>query len=102
MCSRAGVGLASGQRVKRVVAVGGDRVAMKRGRLILNGRSVPEPYAQTCATDAPVASDCEFPRPIEVPRGTVYVLGDNRAFSEDSRFWGPVDVRYVLGRVRRP
>ena len=77
--------------LKRVVALPGDRVRIDRGALIVNGRPVPEPYVS-------------FPDRRSVAEVTVgphqlYVLGDNRAESEDSRVWGPIDESAVTGKA---
>ena len=80
--------------LKRVVGVGGDRVAIEDGLLVVNGRRPAEPY-----TD-PEAIDSVFFGPVRVPPGTVFVLGDNRFDSDDSRDYGPVAVGEVIGRVR--
>jgi len=80
--------------LKRVVAVGGDKVEIRDGRLLVNGRRRVEPY-----TD-PDAIDSVFFGPVRVPAGTVFVLGDNRGDSADSRRFGPVPTRDVIGRVR--
>jgi signal peptidase I len=82
--------------IKRVVAVGGDRVALKGGHVILNGKAVSEPFAAPCD---PATSACDFPDPITVPKGYVYMLGDNRGNSDDSRFWGPVPLDWVVGKA---
>ena len=79
--------------IKRVVAEGGDRIALRRGRVIRNGRPVDEPFG--CRE----GGTCDFPREITVPRGHLFVLGDNRGASDDSRFWGPVPEDWVRGRV---
>jgi signal peptidase I len=78
--------------IKRVVAVGGDRIALRGGRVIRNGRPVDEPFR--CSGEG-----CDFPREITVPRGHLYVLGDNRGASDDSRFWGPIPEDWVRGKV---
>jgi signal peptidase I len=95
-CAQATRDTSSVRMIKRVVAVGGDRLALRRGRVVLNGRRPAEPYVSGACR--PVRA-CDLPRAITVPRGTVYVLGDARGRSDDSRFWGPVAVRQVLGRV---
>lgn len=81
--------------VKRVVAGPGDRLAMREGRLILNGKQVDEPYARPC----PRVLGCEFDGTITVPDGHWYMVGDNRGMSDDSRFWGPVPTDWVTGQV---
>ncbi len=80
--------------LKRVVGVGGDRVAIKDGLLVVNGRRPAEPY-----TDAD-AIDSVFFGPVRVPAGSVFVLGDNRRDSADSRTFGAVPNRDVIGVVR--
>ncbi len=79
--------------VKRVVAVGGDSVGIEDGQLIVNGTSVVEDYIDNAEMDG------FFTGPDVVPPGQVYLLGDNRDTSEDSRVFGPVDVDDVEGRV---
>jgi len=84
--------------IKRIIAVEGDRVAIKGGRAIVNGMAVEEPYANAGPADGPFANMAE----IRVPAGHVYVLGDNRANSVDSRdtvAHGPVPLANLIGRV---
>lgn len=45
------------------------------------------------------SADCQFPVAVTVPRGHVYLLGDNRGASQDSRFWGPVPISWVIGEA---
>jgi len=78
--------------VKRVVAVGGDTIGFEDGILIRNGRPVDEPYT----TDF---LDGVYYGPDVVPPGQLYLLGDNRFDSEDSRNFGTVPVDTVVGRV---
>ena len=83
--------------VKRVVAGPGDTIAMSAGRVILNGKPLPERYVNVslCAHNPA----CTYPKAITVPRGYFYMLGDNRGGSDDSRFWGPVPLAWIVGRV---
>jgi signal peptidase I len=80
--------------LKRVVAVGGDTVGIEDGVLVVDGRRPREPYAD------PEAIDSVYFGPVRVRAGTVFVLGDNRADSEDSRDFGAVPARDVIGRVQ--
>jgi signal peptidase I len=84
--------------IKRIVAVGGDRVTIKAGRAIVNGMAVEEPYVQEGAHGGPLA---EMPE-TQVSAGHVFVLGDNRAKSVDSRdsvAHGLVPLSNLIGRV---
>lgn len=83
----------SGTVVKRVAAVGGDRVAIEDGVLVVNGTAVVEPWFDQTRIDG------EYHGPVAVPPDTVWVLGDNRGESVDSRRFGPVPVDSVIGRV---
>jgi signal peptidase I len=100
-CDRPHGGPARVTFVKRVVAVAGDRVALRAGRVIRNGRLAREPFANVSACGADAAAACSLPRAITVPPGDVYVLGDNRGASDDSRFWGAVPRASLIGRVDR-
>ena len=84
--------------IKRVVAVAGDRLAIRRGRVYVNGTE-RDPWK--IAPDA-VCGICNLPVSIRVPVGSVYVLGDNRGESADSREWGPVRVGWIVGKVETP
>lgn len=84
--------------VKRIVAGPGDRISIRDGRVIRNGTLAVENFIQPCANQV---DGCDFPRTFTVAAGRYYVLGDNRESSDDSRFWGPVAPRSILGRVQR-
>jgi signal peptidase I len=79
--------------VKRVVAVAGDVVALRDGRLVVNGRTVHEPWSD------PQLIDSVYFGPERVPADTVFVMGDDRANSQDSRTFGPVPIAQLTGHV---
>ena len=80
--------------LKRVTALGGDRLEIKNGVLYVNSKPVQEPYA---VHHAPVHSPDESWGPTVVPEGKLFVMGDNRDNSSDSRDWGFVPTSNVIG-----
>jgi signal peptidase I len=79
--------------VKRVVAGPGDRISIDNGHVILNGKRQTEDFARPCGG----GSDCDFPREVTVPADHYFMMGDNRGASDDSRFWGPVPRKWIIG-----
>lgn len=82
--------------IKRIVAVGGDTIAMGRdGRFTINGKPIDEPFiAPQNRRTQPGGL-----LPYKVPSGMVFVMGDNRNNSGDSRFNGPVAVSGIVGKA---
>ena len=80
--------------LKRVTALGGDRLEIKNGVLYVNSQPVKEPYA---VHHAPVHNPLESWGPTVVPEGKLFVMGDNRDNSSDSRDWGFVPMSNVIG-----
>lgn len=78
--------------IKRVVALPGDTIADQDGRLIINGAPLEEPYLQPGDTTTNVA-------PQTIPAGHVFVMGDNRNDSRDSRYFGPLSEDLIVGRA---
>jgi signal peptidase I len=95
MCDEPVARFAQVRLVKRVVGVAGDRLAVRDGHLIVNGKAEDESGLIPCDE----VTLCTFPKTIVVPPESVYVLGDNRGASEDSRVFGPVPVTAVQGRI---
>jgi signal peptidase I len=90
--------------LKRVVAVPGDKISVRNGRLILNGKAVESTDSQEHLGDHSHAlslQDGGGPDfgPATVPPGKVLVMGDNRGNSRDGRSFGWVDVSSVLGEA---
>jgi len=77
--------------VKRVIGVPGDAIAIDRGVVRVNGRTLDEPYVNS--------RDATGMRSTTVPAGAVFVLGDNRRESDDSRAFGAVPESAVIGRA---
>ena len=81
--------------VKRVIAVGGETVDLRNGNVFVNGQQVNIPQAH--GTSLPQAPQIVYP--FTVPQGQIFVMGDNRTFSSDSRTFGPVPVASIIGKV---
>ncbi len=79
--------------VKRIVALSGDTVGTEDGILVVNDGPQRESYVDHATVDS------TYFGPVTVPEGTVFLLGDNRAESIDSRTYGAVDLDAVVGRV---
>jgi signal peptidase I len=83
--------------VKRVIAVEGDTIQGGPDGTIVNGRLLSEPYTVQVSAETPVGSNPKF-GPISIPSNKLFVMGDNRGNSYDSRYFGFVDVSQVKGK----
>jgi signal peptidase I len=79
--------------IKRVVGVPGDRISVRGGRLLVNGEPQREPYVNKKLPDSSSSA------PTTVPEDHVFVMGDNRANSRDSRYFGTVPERKIEGEA---
>jgi signal peptidase I len=85
--------------VKRVIALPGQTIYSAGNSIYVDGRRLPESYLpphDPLGRQIPGASAAA---PFHVPPGEFYVMGDNRAISCDSRFWGPIKGRSIIGQV---
>jgi signal peptidase I len=81
--------------IKRVVGVPGDRISIIGGHVYRNGVREKDGYAAPCGSDP----SCTFRTPIKIPPGDYFMMGDNRGQSDDSRFWGPIPGKWIIGEA---
>jgi signal peptidase I len=79
--------------IKRVVAGPGDTLYIKGGHAFVNGKRQADGFTAPCEG----GTGCDFPRPIKIPADHWFMMGDNRGQSDDSRFWGPVPRKWIIG-----
>ena len=84
--------------IKRLAAVGGDTVEIREGRLVINGAPVDDgPLSAVRYSNQ--GGYGQKGQAVEVPADALFVLGDNPGSSHDSRFWGFVPKRLLIGRA---
>jgi signal peptidase I len=81
--------------IKRVIGLAGDKIRFEDGFVYVNGERLNEPYQATPETFCTGEAHCR----LVVPESAVYVLGDNRTNSADSRFFGPVSLDAIVGKA---
>jgi signal peptidase I len=81
--------------IKRIVAGPGDSLRVRNGIPIVNGKAVRKGKTMPCGG----GESCNFPIPIRIPPGHFFMMGDNRGASDDSRFWGPVPRKWIIGKA---
>lgn len=94
VCAQATAAASNEIFVKRVVGEPGDLIAVLGGSVLRDGALERAPFSTPCHDAA-----CNFPVSIRVPAGELFLMGDDRAMSDDSRYWGPVPTSWIIGKV---
>lgn len=91
--------------IKRVIGLPGDHVEYKNDQLYVNGEAMEEPYLdqyKSEITEGTLTDDFtleEITQETEIPKGYIFVMGDNRRYSKDSRHIGLVKIDEVIGNT---
>jgi len=85
--------------IKRVIAVAGETIEFKNNFVYINGQKLTENYTQGATVELTQESGVNITYPYTVQKGEVFVLGDNRQESKDSRVIGPVEIVTIRGRA---
>ena len=92
--------------VKRVIGLPGETISSSNGNVYIDGKRLHEPWLPPGANSYSGAlsggdphQQFDLPGPVKIPAGQYYVMGDNRRFSEDSRFFGPIPRSLIVGRA---
>jgi len=86
--------------IKRVIGLPGDSVSIDDSHVLINGQVLDEPYLPPDTPTLAVGPiTCPPAAPCVIPKGQVWVMGDNRTQSEDSRWFGPIDESSIVGRA---
>jgi signal peptidase I len=89
--------------VKRVIGLPGETISLSDGRVYINGKLLPEPWLPVATQNqtfaGPSAAPYSLHHAYRIPSNDVYVMGDNRTESCDSRYWGPIAKSSIVGKV---
>ncbi len=89
--------------VKRVIGLPDETISLSGGHVSIDGHVLAEPWLPTAeqgeTNPGPAGTPYSLYRPYRIPAGDVYVMGDNRTESCDSRYWGPVPESTIVGKV---
>lgn len=81
--------------IKRVIGIAGDKINIENGKVYLNGKLLPEGYLPKGTITEPNSINTQY----VIPKGHIFVMGDNRGNSTDSRMLGPINLKDIKGHV---
>jgi signal peptidase I len=90
--------------VKRVIGLPNETISLSKGRVLINGKVLSEPwlpsYEQASTSPGPEGdAPYNLARPYHIPANNYFLMGDNRDYSCDSRYWGPINRSLIVGKV---
>ncbi len=86
--------------IKRVIGLPGETIELRQSTVFIDGRPLEEPYLDLMRPEGRMPPDIRGTfGPQVVPEGHLFMMGDNRGDSQDSRYWGPLPFEYIRGRA---